>query len=302
MIVIALNFVPNIVGSDFGSCRDGCGIRLCSSICIAEGVPQLAACCYTSGHKLLCGTGVGQSLRLRCFGYNGCFLCRIGISIGGRRRDCRVRARRRIPASGLVGVVRLAANCRNLVCRQFEGVALITRQGHGLICRGFIVPGTIHYLEGHGLADAVLLRVGIGVGRIRRYLRVRARRRIPASGLVSVVRLAANCRNLVCGQFQGIAIMSGKGHSLVCCCSIAFALIPFSVHYLKGHRVRNKSLDCQFLICGRIGCIGCLKADIVCSGNKTCDVAACSNSPTLGIRLLILHSGRNAGELSVVVV
>ena len=96
--------------------------------------------------------------------------------------------------------------------------------------------------------------------------------------------------------------MSGKGHSLVCCCSIAFALIPFSVHYLKGHRVRNKSLDRQLLICGCIGRIRCLYADIVCSGDKARDVAAGSGCPFRCIRLFILHFSRNAGELSVVVV
>ena len=96
--------------------------------------------------------------------------------------------------------------------------------------------------------------------------------------------------------------MSGKGHSLVCCCSIAFAFIPFSVHYLKGHRVRNKSLNCQFLICGRICRFGRLYAHIVCPGNKPCDVAAGSCCPTIVIRLLIFHCCRNTGELSIVVV
>ena len=96
--------------------------------------------------------------------------------------------------------------------------------------------------------------------------------------------------------------MSGKGHSLVCCCSIAFAFIPFSVHYLKGHHVRNKSLDRQFLICRRLCRFGCLYTHIVCSGNETCDIAACPGRPTLSIRFLIFHLCRNTGELAVVVV
>ena len=152
------------------------------------------------------------------------------------------------------------------------------------------------------MADVVLLCIGIGVGGCYRDFRLRARCHIPASRLIGVVRLVAHCRNLICRQLQRITIMSGKGHGLVCCRSVAFALIPRAVYHLEGHRVRNKFLDLKFLVVGGKCRVCCLYAHIVCSWNKILYVTACPGSPVLGIRLFVLHRSRDAGEFAIVVV
>ena len=78
---------------------------------------------------------------------------------------------------------------------------------------------------------------------------------------------------------------------------------PCSVGHFVGYFVGRSRIPSnrQFLIARCISCICCLITHIVGSGNKVCDVAACSGGPVLGIRLFVLHRGRHAGELSVIV-
>ena len=111
-----------------------------------------------------------------------------------------------IPTSCLVNIVRLAADCRNLVCRQFQCIALITCQGNGFICHCIIIPRTVCYFECYGFAYAVFLCIGICVGRICCDCCFSTRCYIRISCFVGFVRLAADCRNLFSRQFQSIAI------------------------------------------------------------------------------------------------
>ena len=178
---------------------------------------------------------------------DGIFLC-VGVGVRRIADDRGARAGRSVPCTGLVVGSGLVAHSRNLICSQVQRIALVTRQGHGLVLCCFIIPRAVHHLEGNGSADAILLRVGIGVSRRRGDLRLRAGRHIPASRLVGIVGLVANRRYLACRQLQHIAFVPGQGHDLVRCRGVAFALIPGTVDHLEGHgladrRFRSKAVN-----------------------------------------------------------
>ena len=223
----------------------------------------------------------------------------VGIGVSRCRCDCGFSAGNNIPCASLIGIGGLGADSRDLILRQYQRVAFQPGQGNGNIGGIAIIPGAIDHLEGDRLADAILGGVGIGVGRCRCDRRFGAGNNIPCASLIGIGGLGADSGDLILRQLQRIALVPSQGHGLFA--SQGF-IIPGAVHYLKGHCVRNKSPDRQFLIVGGKGRIRCFYAHIICTGNKSGNFAACSGRPFLSIRLLVLHLGRNAGELSIVVV
>ena len=65
VVGVAHGLIPYIIGSGVGSCRDGCGIRLCCFGCVAEGVLHLTACGRSCCHKFLRLSVIGQRLSRR---------------------------------------------------------------------------------------------------------------------------------------------------------------------------------------------------------------------------------------------
>ena len=152
MIRVANGFVPDIVGSGVGFCRDGCVPAVCrrgGRVC-AEGVLHRSAGCCALSYKLLRLSVVGQRVRGRSFRDFCQRFLRIGISVGCVLFDRCFRARRHIPAACHEGVIlRLVADRRNLVLRQLQILVREAENQHGFSIRSIIVPGADNYLERH---------------------------------------------------------------------------------------------------------------------------------------------------------
>ena len=185
MVRVAHDLVPDVIGSSFGCCRDGCGIRLCGFGRGAKSITHRAAARGARVHKLLRGAGVAQRLR----GGRGCnSCCRLvhgqahgtGHFVGGRAVALHVGVivvrvvhsqRRGIAAVGHGGdgcaghprpAVRQADVCQRL--RRVIGHGARGRDGHR--GRGGLVHGQAHG-TGHFVGGrAVALHVGVIVVRV----------------------------------------------------------------------------------------------------------------------------------------